>query len=57
MLRSSQEPGPGLAACPLCGHRDLTYQFAHRETPIVRCIECGLLMRNPQPTDAELSGI
>jgi len=48
---------PLLGACPLCEHRDLTYQFKHETTPIVRCDACGLLMRNPQPSDAELTAI
>jgi SAM-dependent methyltransferase len=48
---------PRLAACPLCGGSALVYQFTHESTPIVRCGECGLLMRNPQPSDAELASI
>ncbi|MCC7178107.1 MAG: glycosyltransferase [Acidobacteria bacterium] len=48
---------PVLAACPLCGHESLAYQFTHLTTSIVRCRECGLLMRNPQPSDAELAAI
>src|SRR5436309_305771 len=45
---------PQLAACPLCAHRRLDYQFRHAGTPVVSCAGCGLLMRNPQPSDAEL---
>ncbi|MDH4064758.1 MAG: class I SAM-dependent methyltransferase, partial [Acidobacteriota bacterium] len=54
-----QTPGdpPVLAACPLCGQASLTYQFTHLTTAIVRCRECGLLMRNPQPSEAELAAI
>jgi len=48
---------PRLAACPLCGHDHLVYQFTHDTTPIVRCDGCGLLMRNPQPSDAQLAAI
>ncbi|MEZ5286817.1 MAG: glycosyltransferase [Vicinamibacterales bacterium] len=48
---------PRLAACPLCGHEHLVYQFTHDLTPIVRCDGCTLLMRNPQPSDAELAAI
>jgi SAM-dependent methyltransferase len=48
---------PRLSACPLCNHHDLVYQFTHETTPIVRCDACGLLMRNPQPSDAELAAI
>lgn len=46
---------PRLGACPLCSHEHLDYQFTHGGTPIVSCAACGLLMRNPQPSDAELS--
>jgi hypothetical protein len=45
---------PRLGACPLCSHDHLDYQFTHSGTPIVSCAGCGLLMRNPQPSDAEL---
>jgi SAM-dependent methyltransferase len=48
---------PRLGACPLCAHPQLDYQFTHAGTPIVRCAGCGLLMRNPQPSDAELAAI
>lgn len=48
---------PRLAACPLCGHEHLVYQFTHDTTPIVRCDGCGLLMRDPQPSDAQLAAI
>jgi hypothetical protein len=45
---------PRLGACPLCSHEHLDYQFTHGGTPIVSCAGCGLLMRNPQPSEAEL---
>lgn len=48
---------PRVAACPLCGHEHLVYQFTHGATPMVRCDGCGLLMRNPQPSDAQLAAI
>jgi SAM-dependent methyltransferase len=48
---------PHLAACPLCGDERLVYQFTHEITPIVRCDGCSLLMRNPQPSDAQLADI
>ncbi len=48
---------PTLATCPLCGHGSLAYQFTHLSTPIVRCRDCSLLFRNPQPSDAELAAI
>jgi 2-polyprenyl-3-methyl-5-hydroxy-6-metoxy-1,4-benzoquinol methylase len=48
---------PHLKVCPLCGHEHLVYQFTHEITPIVRCEGCSLLMRNPQPSDAQLAAI
>ncbi len=33
---------------------NFTYQFTQGGLPIVRCDGCRLLMRNPQPSDAEL---
>jgi SAM-dependent methyltransferase len=48
---------PQLTRCPLCSHDHLVYQFTHEITPIVRCAGCSLLMRNPQPSDAELAAI
>src|SRR5205085_7502658 len=48
---------PHLAACPLCSGSQLEYQFTHAGTAIVRCDGCGLTMRNPQPSDAELGEI
>jgi hypothetical protein len=57
---SSPEPAseqPRLSCCPLCGHDHLVYQFARDGSPLVRCEGCSLLMRNPQPSDAELAAI
>lgn len=48
---------PLIARCPLCGSDALEYEFENLGTPIVRCGGCSLLMRNPQPSDAELSAI
>src|SRR5262245_52505714 len=48
---------PRMSACPLCGHDHLVYQFTHDITPIVKCDGCSLLMRNPQPSDAQLAAI
>src|SRR6187455_2632794 len=48
---------PHLDRCPLCRAEGLRYQFTHGATAIVRCSGCGLLMRNPQPSDAELGAI
>lgn len=43
--------------CPLCGCNRLVYVFAQAGTPVVRCERCCLMMRNPQPSDAELAAI
>jgi Glycosyl transferase family 2/Methyltransferase domain len=48
---------PTLSRCPLCDCEHLVYQFTHSTTPIVRCGRCGLLMRNPQPSNSELAAI
>lgn len=48
---------PILASCTLCAGSRLTELFTHAGTPIVRCADCGLVMRNPQPSDAELAAI
>jgi SAM-dependent methyltransferase len=48
---------PHLDRCPLCSAERLRYQFTHGATAIMRCSGCGLLMRNPQPSDAELGAI
>lgn len=46
-----------MSRCPLCGGDRLSYLFAHAGTPIVRCERCGLVLRNPQPSDEELAAI
>ena len=48
---------PTLSRCPLCRSEHFTYQFTHAGLPIVHCDGCGLLMRNPQPSDTELAAI
>jgi 2-polyprenyl-3-methyl-5-hydroxy-6-metoxy-1,4-benzoquinol methylase len=53
----SSSERPALARCPLCLHEHFTYQFTQAGLPIVRCDGCSLLMRNPQPSDAELETI
>ncbi len=46
-----------LTRCPLCRHEHFSYQFTNAGLPIVRCDGCTLLLRNPQPSDAELASI
>jgi hypothetical protein len=48
---------PAAKRCPRCGSEGLRYLFAHAGTPIVRCDRCRLVLRNPQPSDAELAAI
>ncbi len=48
---------PRVSACPVCRSTTLAYQFTSPPTPIVRCEGCSLLMRDPQPSDAELAAI
>jgi glycosyltransferase involved in cell wall biosynthesis/SAM-dependent methyltransferase len=48
---------PTLQHCPICDGAHLDYQFTNNGTAIVRCRRCGLLMRNPQPSDDELAAI
>lgn len=52
---SSQRPT--LAHCALCADDRLSESFTHAGTPIVRCDGCGLVMRNPQPSNDELGAI
>jgi SAM-dependent methyltransferase len=51
------EERPVHTHCPLCGGDRLVHVFEQGGTPIVRCDRCRLMMRNPQPSDAELSEI
>jgi SAM-dependent methyltransferase len=53
-LPSPSPERPTLTHCPICRHGHFSYQFTTEGTPIVACDGCGLLMRNPQPSDAEL---
>ncbi len=46
-----------LTRCPVCLHEHFSYQFTNAGLPIVRCDGCSLLLRNPQPSDAELEAI
>jgi SAM-dependent methyltransferase len=46
-----------MSRCPLCSGERLSYLFAHAGIPIERCDRCGLVLRNPQPSDAELAAI
>jgi 2-polyprenyl-3-methyl-5-hydroxy-6-metoxy-1,4-benzoquinol methylase len=47
--------GPPVDTCPVCQSSRFTYQFTRERLPIVQCDACGLLMRDPQPSDARLT--
>ena len=38
--------------CPICGSRDLSYEFIVDGFPVCGCEHCGLLFLNPQPDRA-----
>jgi SAM-dependent methyltransferase len=48
---------PAVSICPLCESNEFEYQFVSAGSPLVRCEGCGLLLRNPQPSDSELEAI
>ena len=62
---SSSHPGtpplestrPFLQACVACGNPRWNFAFCLDDLRVVRCIECGLLFFNPQPSEAELAKV
>ena len=48
---------PKLTSCPICNSKALRRRLIAQGMPIVSCDECGLLMRNPQPSDHTLGEI
>ncbi len=52
-----QHPEFTVSQCPLCGDHRLGYAFTGQGSPIARCEGCGLMLRNPQPTDSELAAV
>ncbi|MEI8396918.1 MAG: glycosyltransferase [Rhodospirillaceae bacterium] len=53
---------PGMATdkletCPVCDFQNQQYLFLNQGTPIVKCGGCGLILRNPQPSDECLDSI
>ena len=46
---------PQLASCPICDSDRLEYAFHAQGGTLVDCKDCGLLMRNPQPSDETLA--
>ena len=56
------EPDPATARftvvnCPVCQGTRLQKEFTVEGFGIMRCQDCGLLLTNPQPSDAELARI
>jgi SAM-dependent methyltransferase len=46
---------PILAACPVCQGKRIHFTFAFQGYRVVRCMECGLLFLNPQPSEVDLA--
>ncbi len=42
-------------ACPLCGKKNYTVYLRQRHRQIVRCLQCGLVYVNPQPSTREIN--
>ena len=43
--------------CPVCQSTRLQYRFSVEGYGVMRCEDCGLMLTNPQPSDAELARI
>ena len=43
--------------CPVCQSTRLQYRFSVEGYGVMRCEDCGLMLTNPQPSDAELGTI
>jgi len=46
-----------ISECPVCNGTRLHYLFSVKGYRTVRCDDCGLVMLNPQPSDADLARI
>jgi 2-polyprenyl-3-methyl-5-hydroxy-6-metoxy-1,4-benzoquinol methylase len=56
--QSTQASGrPGLAVCPVCHASAFKPRFTVKGIPVESCEACGLVVQNPQPSDAELAAI
>ena len=53
----SKATGPRLAQCPVCEAKDFTPRFVIKGIAIESCNSCGLVVQNPQPSDAQLTAI
>jgi len=53
----SSATGPSLALCPVCQARSFNARFAIKGMAIESCRGCGLVVQNPQPSDAQLGAI
>lgn len=53
----SKAAGPSLAHCPVCQARSFSPRFAIKGIAIESCNGCGLIVQNPQPSDAQLGAI
>src|SRR5213076_355760 len=48
---------PPLAACPVCHASAFRTRFTIKGIPVESCESCGLVVQNPQPSDAELAAV
>jgi SAM-dependent methyltransferase len=48
---------PPATRCTVCAGTRLHYLFSVQHYRLVRCEQCGLILTDPQPTDAELAAI
>jgi len=56
-MTQSSAQRPVVKACHVCGGTRIYYLFSAAGCRVVRCEDCGLVFLNPQPADAELTGI
>lgn len=56
---TTPSPNPVLLRpdCPICASDQITGYFTHHGEQVDRCLSCGFLFLNPQPSDEELSAI
>jgi len=54
---ASKASGPHLASCPVCQAKNFSPRFVIKGIAIEACGGCGLVVQNPQPSDAQLAAI
>src|SRR4051794_5221478 len=53
----SNAAGPALGRCPVCHAQEFSQRSAIKEMAIEACSGCGLILQNPQPSDAQLAAV